>query len=315
MCSLTLKIGGYAMHALLGFLKIAKLVWSACKWLWNQCIGFIIRPVLRQSHQQWLNQRRWQMRWVELIDGVHYKLHLASIVDEPADEESWILIRNAGDTTLTELNVFVEAKRGELVWQEPITLHRLPPGRIAVVKLIQLPIENLRIASDGGIYGAYESFGVHPLNVIRKQCREEYESYALPWHPTYYDLLNGSFFWWNRRRYELSAFKEAQRELLLKLRYHLVGFNELGFAGAGALLIHAVKRRQWRRLPAIALFGGLSQSWLLALRVWVSVILGRITLTQPLPEEAREHVIRMARGCHPKRIVPIQSQSDNEYTT
>ncbi|GLQ89042.1 hypothetical protein [Dyella flagellata] len=211
---------------------------------------------------------------------------------------------------ISELKLFVEASNGNLKWQEPITLHRLLPGNIAIYKLEQIPTQNLWVGQDGGICCAYDAIGVHPLSIVRDGLREEFDGFALPFHPTHFDIMNGKYLWWGGRRYHIGAFKEAQLELLLKLRYHLVGFNRLGLVGAGALLKDAVLRGHWRRIPAIALFACLSAPPVLATSIWASIMLRRSTLLKPMPQDACQHVLRKGNGCYPTRRVKLNALSE-----
>lgn len=88
----------------------ATTIWSLRKplqWVWRKLVvlagAWTVEPIFRQAHDYHLSLRRWQQRWVELADGVEYRLQTRSSFDEDGKAEQSVWIRNSGTVFIDEV--------------------------------------------------------------------------------------------------------------------------------------------------------------------------------------------------------------------
>jgi hypothetical protein len=294
----------------------ATIIWSLRKpllWVWRKLAGLMgawtVEPIFRQSHDYHIALRRWQQRWVELADGVEYKLLTRSSFDGDETAEQSVWIRNSGETVIDEVQFCVDAKLGRVSYQVPLAVYRLQPGCLARLTLNGLPLQDLMV-DQNAILTTYESVQVYPVRIVRNRQLEIYEDAGIAWHPTHDDFLNGEWQRWNGRLYNTKAIAESRRENRLRLahflcwRYGLLGFD------AGTLLGQALRTRCYRSLPGVLMFGLVTSNPVINLVVWTRLLLRieRIAFEcDPAMAAATEHVLHKGGSARPRRVLPFDA--------
>lgn len=296
----------------------ATTIWALRKplvWVWRKLVGLMgawtVEPIFRQAHDHHVAIRRWQQRWVELAEGVEYKLLTRSGFDEAGHAEQSILIRNSGTVQVDDMKFCVEAKLGNLSYQVPLAVYRLQPGRVAKLALTGLPVEDLFVHEER-IYQTYESIQVYPVQIVRDRHIEVYATAGIVWHPTHDDLLNGEWKRWNGRLYNTKALADARRDNLLRLSHSLCGRHGLIGFDVGTLLAQALRSRRYRNVPGVLKFGLASSRPVLSMILWTRLLLRieRIAFEcDASMAAATEHVMHKSQSAGPVRMVPLEGAS------
>jgi len=282
---------------------------------WRKLVGFMgawtVEPIFRQAHDHHVALRHWQRRWVELADGIEYKLHTRTGFDETGHAEQSILIRNSGNVQVDDMKFCVEARLGIMSYQVPLTVYRLQPGRVAKLVLTGLPVEDLFIHEER-IYQTYESIQVYPVQVERDRHIEVYATPGIVLDPTHNDLLNGEWKRWNGRLYNTKALADARRENLLRLSYSLCGRHGLIGFDVGTLLAQALRTKRYRNVPGVLMFGLASSRPILNLILWTRLLLRieRVAFEcDASMAAATEHVMHKGQSAGPVRVVSLEGTS------
>lgn len=290
------------------------VLWSLRKplqWVGRKLLGlagaWTVEPIFRQAHDYHVALRRWQRRWVELADGVEYKLHTRSSFDESGNAEQAVWIRNAGKAVVDEIRFCVEAKVGKFSYQVPLVAYRLKPGRMTQLILPGLPLQDLTLHEDR-IISTYDSLHIYPVRIERDHYAEIYSTDGIGWHPTYDDYLNGQWKRWNGRLYNLKAIADARRDNLFRLAHSLSGRH--GFVGldASTLLAQAFRTRRYRRVPGALMFALVSCDPVLNVILWTRLLLRIEKITFESDEStttATEHVQHKGGGARPVRVIKL----------
>lgn len=290
------------------------VIWSLRKplqWIGRRLVGlagaWTVEPIFRQAHDYHVALRRWQRRWVELADGVDYKLHTRSSFDEGSNAEQSVWIRNTGKAVVDEIRFCVEAKVGNFSYQVPLAAYRLRPGYTTRLTLPGLPLQDLAVHEDR-IISTYESLHIYPVRIERDHQAEIYSTDGIALHPTYGDFLNGQWKRWNGQLYNLKAISDARRENLFRLAHSLSGRH--GFVGldAGTLLAQAFRAKRYWRVPGVLMFALVSCDPVLSVILWTRLLLRieKIAFeSDDATTAATEHVQRKGAGARPVRVVPL----------
>jgi hypothetical protein len=296
----------------------ATMIWSLRKplqWVWRKVFGLLgawtVEPIFRQAHDYHIALRRWQRRWVELTNGVEYKLHTRSSFDEGGNAEQSVWIRNAGKSVVDEIRFCVEAKLGSFSYQVPLTAYRLRPGCTARLALLGLPLQDLAV-HENRVFSTYESLHIYPVRIVRDHQVEVYSTDGIAWHPTHDDYLNGEWKRWNGHLYNLKAIADSRRDNFLRLAHSLYGRH--GFFGLDAptLLAQALRTRRYRRVPGVLMFALVSCNPVLNAILWTRLLLRieRIAFEcDPATTAATEHVLHKGDGARPVRVINLNAAS------
>lgn len=294
------------------------VLWSLrrpLQWAGRKLIGLVgawtVEPIFRQAHDYHVALRRWQRRWVELADGVEYKLHTRSSFDESSKAEQAIWIRNAGKAVVDEIRFCVEGKRGKFSYQVPLVAYRLKPGCITQLTLPGLPLEDLTVHEDR-IISTYDSLHIYPVRIERDHYAEIYCTDGIGRHPTYGDYLTGQWKRWNGQLYNLKAIADARRETLFHLAHSFVGRH--GFVGldASTLLVQAFRSGRYRRVPGILVFALGSCDPILTVILWTRLLLRIEKIAFECDEattNATEHVQHKGHSARPVRVIKLDTCS------
>lgn len=296
----------------------ATMVWSLRKpvmWVGSKLLAltgaWTVEPIYRQAHDYHLALRDWQRRWVEMADGIEYKLHTRSSFDEGETTAQSIWIRNTGNAFVDEVHFCVEAKLRSLSYQAPLTVYRLRPGCTAKLSVQGLPLEDLAI-HENRIFATYESLHIYPVRVIRNNRIEVYSTEGIAWHPTHDDVLNGEWKRWNGRLYNTKAIADACREHLMRLAYTFCGRHGFYDIDASQLISQALRRRRYRRIPGMLVFALASSKPVLSAIVWTRLLfrVERISFECDASMlAAREYVLRKGESARPVRTECLNGAS------
>lgn len=292
------------------------MIWAIVRkplhWVGSKLLGlagaWTVGPIFRQAHDCHVALRRWQRRWVELADGVEYKLHTRSSFDEGSNAEQSVWIRNTGKDVVDEMRFCVEARLGNFAYQVPLTAYRLRPGSTSRLTLHGLPLQDLTVHEDG-IISAYESLHVYPVRIERNHQAEIYSTDGIARHPTYGDYLDGQWKRWNGRLYNLKAISDARRETLFRLAHSFSGQHGFIALDAGTLLAQVLRAKRYRRLPGVLMFALVSRDAVLNVILWTRLLLRIEKIVFECDDAtaaATEHVQDKGNGARPVRIVPLQ---------
>lgn len=294
------------------------MIWSLRKpvlWAWRKLLGMMgawtIVPIFQQAHNYHTELRRWQKRWVELVEGVEYQLHTRSSLDADASTEQWVWIRNTGKVVIDEIHFCVEAKLGSASYQVPLTSYRLQPACRTRLALVGLPLQDL-IVHENSIFQTYESVHVYPARVVRNEQLEVYATGGVGWHPSYDNYLNGEWSRWDGRLYNLKAISDSRRDNLFRLAHSLCGRYDLFSLDLEVLLKQVLRSGRYRRLPGVLIFGLVSWTPILNAILWTRLLLRveRIAFEcDPATVAATEHVLNKGAGARPIRVVNINAKS------
>jgi hypothetical protein len=296
----------------------ATMIWSLRKplvWVWRKLLGLMgawtVEPIFRQAHEYHITLRRWQQRWVELANGVEYKLLTRSSLDEDGKAEQSVWIRNTGKVVVDEIHFCVEAKLGSFSYQVPLAAYRLRPGCTARVALLGLPLQDLTV-HENRLFQTYESVQVYPVRIVRDRQVEVYSTDGIAWHPTHDDYCNGEWMRWDGRLYNITAIADSRRENLLRLAHSLCWRH--GFYGMDVptLLAQALRTRRYRRLPGVLMFALVSCAPVLNAILWTRLLLRieRIAFEcDPATTAATEHVLHKGDSARPVRVVHLSAAS------
>lgn len=292
----------------------ATMFWVVRKpllWIWRKLVGLLgawtVEPILRQSHDHHVALRRWQRRWVELAEGLDYKLLTRSSFEESGNAEQSIWIRNSSQTNIEEIHFCVDAKLGSASYQVPLAAYRLQPGCMARLALPGLPLQDLAVHEDG-VFVTYDSVQVYPVRIVRGDKLEIYSTGGIAWHPTHDDYLNGEWKRWNGRLYSLKALADARHEYAMKLAHALCWQHGLFGMDAASLMAQALQARRYGRLPGVAAFAVLSRGSVLKLMHWTRLLLRveRIRFEcDPAMAAATEHILKRGKSARPTRVLHL----------
>lgn len=254
-----------------------RLVLSLAGWLARVVGKILIVPVLEQSHQVYLDLRRWQLRWHELQNGIQYKLVLESVFSNDPAPVSTIYVRNSGAQTIDRLDIGVVAHSGNLRYPDSAVVLKLPPKCVASCSLRNIPLQDLW-TDEKGISRSYDSFEVLPLQLVQNGVPLSCESSQPVRSPTYTDFLNGHWVRFLGRVFNINAIEEQKTK-----RLHAVYFSLLGRFGIVSMTPRAqvqyiLRYRLFRFLPNVAMYWLLSRNWALELTCWIPLILRRQVL-------------------------------------
>lgn len=296
----------------------ASMIWALRKpitWLWRKLVSltgaWTVEPIYRQAHDYHLELRNWQLRWVELADGVEYKLITRSRFDEGENTEQSIWIRNSTTTLLNEIHFCVEAKLGNLSYQVPLVAYRLRPGCVARLALLSLPLEDLTVHHKR-VFATYDSLQVYPVRIVRDDLIETYSTDGTVWHPSYDDILNGEWRRWAGRLYNVTAIADTRRDNFVRLAHVLCWRHGLWGTEAVSLLAQAWRTKRYRRLPGVLLFALLDHGPVLDMINWVRLLLriDRIVFESDAATlAASEYVLHKGESARPVRTLAINAAS------
>lgn len=283
------------------------LHWAGRK-LFGLAGAWMVGPIFRQAHDSHVALRRWQCRWVELADGVEYKLHTRSSFDEGGNAEQSVWIRNTGKDVVDEMRFCVEARLGNFSYQVPLVTYRLRPGCIARLTLQGLPLQDLMVHK-GDIISSYESLHIYPVRIERNHQAEIYATDGIARHPGYGDYLDGHWKRWDGRLYNLKAIADARRDTLFRLAHSFSGRHGFIALDAGTLLAQVLRARRYRRLPGVLMFALVSREAVLNVILWTRLLLRIEKIVFECDDAAAaatEYVQGKGNGARPARIVPLQ---------
>lgn len=288
----------------------ATTIWSLRKplmWAGRKLLAlagaWTVEPIYRQAHDYHLELRNWQLRWVEMADGIEYKLHTRSSLDESDTTAQSIWIRNTGNAFVDEVHFCVEAKLGSLSYQVPLTAYRLKPGCMAKLLVQGLPLQDLAI-HDNRIFASYESLHIYPVRIMRDHRIEAYSTEGTAWHPTHDDILNGEWKRWNGRLYSTKAISEARRDHFLRLAHAFCGRYGFFDIDASRMISQALRTRRYRRIPGMLVFALTTSKPVLSSIVWTRLLLRIERISFDCDASmlaAREYVLHKGEGARPVR--------------
>jgi hypothetical protein len=273
--------------------------------------AWTVEPIYRQSHEYHIALRNWQCRWIEMTDGIEYKLHTRSSFDEGGTTAQSVWIRNAGITLVDEIHFCVEAKLGRLSYQVPLTVYRLRPGCMAKLAVQGLPLQDLAI-QENKIFATYESLHIYPVRIVRNHRVEFYSTDGTAWHPTHDDILNGKWKRWNGRLYNTKAISEARREVLLRLAHAYCGRYGFFDIDASRLFSQALRTGRYRRVPGLLIYALASSGPMLSIIIWARLLLRIERISFECDASmlaAQEYVMHKGEGARPIRTVSLDDAS------
>ncbi len=249
------------------------LMLRAIKWIAEHVMGGLIKGVLTQSQQAYLDRRKWQRHWLPLAEGLQYMPVMASVLTNDPKPISRIYVQNIGDEVVEQLDLYVVARNGKLKYSETANLFNLAPGDVEAVELSRIPLEDIHVRKDG-IYLSYESYGVFPLQVVWGGKTQRFKPGIPSWSPMYNDFLHSC--WWRFKGYlyNTDAIEDYKTAFQHWLAYHLVTRFGIFWVIPNEQLRVILHQRQYGLLPNVGLYWLLSQSWVLTAICWTSLILG-----------------------------------------
>ncbi len=271
-----------------------------------------VEPIYRQAHQHHLALKNWQRRWVEMADGIEYRLHTRSSFDE-GNTDQFIEIRNAGKTFIDEIQFCVEAKLGSLSYQVPLGVHRIRPGCTVIRAMHELPLQDLSI-HENRIFATYESLHVYPVRIVRHHRIETYATDGIAHHPTHSDFCNIEWKRWNGRLYNTKVIADAFCENLIRLKHTFCGRYGFYDIDASRLISQALRAKRYRRIPGMLVFALASSKPILSTIVWTRLLLRIERLSFECDASmlaAQEYVLNKGEGARPVRTESL----DDAYRT
>lgn len=168
--------------------KISKLAYE-----WTT--SWIFMPTLLASHNMWLSRRRLGSHWTEIGCGIEYSTHLPTKHFENTQNPVARLALRCRDTRYDAAIVTLEARNGNVAYDETRMVSGLGSGNnIRVVTLPGIPLQDIFSLEDG-IGCTYSSFRVRITSLTENGTARAVDLSGPSSSPTYTDYLNGRFAW------------------------------------------------------------------------------------------------------------------------
>ena len=241
------------------------------KWAWNGLTGVVARPIYEQSDHLH-KARREEIRWEPLIQGLTYRLFLESVLTNDPHPVSRIYVMNQSNQRFDRIEISVVARVGKLDYPEVIVVPLLDPGKIASLRLPNIPLLNLSM--EGQIIRESCHFcSVFVTEIVKSGEAERRIHEVQRWSPTYDDFLNGS---WSRRwgyLYNTNAIAFYKSDMRDFLKYYV--YNEFWafHSDLSPMFRTIVLRHRYLLWPNKCLCTLMCQDWMLSTICWTVLLL------------------------------------------
>jgi hypothetical protein len=201
-------------------------LFKALRWAYEKVTNWAFLPTLLESHRIWMSRRALGNHWEPLGFGIEYSLDLPTKHFENDLKPFVRLAIRCAKEPFDYLIVVVEARKGNIVYDETRTVFNVGGDETKVLSLPGIPLQSVSIG-DNGISVPFSTCRIRITELCRKGERSSVNLSSPMLSPTYTAYLNGTFIFRNGCMFNADAIEEQKRDLRIKIMYALGAFQHM----------------------------------------------------------------------------------------